>query len=140
MMNRKGFTLIELLVTIIVLSIVVGITIPVTLSVVNKAKDKELQLLIDNIASASKNMAMECNTNDTLDICSKMNSLTGISLEELAINGFLSYDRDKDNNVVIINPKSNSNVASCKINVRNDGSYSNVSCFFIPTQIIEGRT
>lgn len=133
-MNRKGFTLIELLVTIIVLSVVVGITIPVTLSVINNAKEKEFKLLLDNIKSAALNLSMECNSDDSLELCSYIDDTTGITLRDLALNGFLSYESGSGNRISVINPKTNENVSNCKIKVNSDGTYNNVNCSFISNE------
>lgn len=139
-MNNKGFTLVELLATIIVLSIVIGITIPITINSLNKAKEREEKLLIANIRSSVVNLNVECNSGSSLDICS--NRKRGITLSDLALSGFLTFEKNSNSrDPQIINPRTNNNISFCKIKVTDDNEFCNLTsddaCRFVDDCVIE---
>ncbi len=129
-MNKKGFTLIELLATIIVLAIVVGITIPVTINGVNKAKKKQEDILISNIKSAVTNYNIECSYKH-YDYCpgglGHSFANKEITLKELAIYGFLSFEETDDNGDPIIKNPYNSVNSSVNCNYMSDDECNDVS-------------
>ncbi len=53
-MYKKGFTLIELMAVIAIISLITIISIPVIKNIVSSQKQKEYNVLVDNIKSAAK--------------------------------------------------------------------------------------
>lgn len=114
--NNKGFTLIELLVTIIVLAIVLSISGYTVFNIFNKSKEKNYNILINDIKSASEMYYQECHYMD-FDNCEKKDSYT-IKLSELLKYGFLSSS-DNDN-YTLINPMNNKDISECEITIKID--------------------
>lgn len=124
-MNRKGFTLIELLAVIIVIALIATIVTPSVIEYVNSAKNTSYNLLIKSIVSASKTYYEECEYGDLSDrskygsyACKINGSTITTTLGALANTGMLSVnDVDSDNKKIVINPKDNTDISSCKVTI-----------------------
>jgi prepilin-type N-terminal cleavage/methylation domain-containing protein len=124
--NNKGFTLVELIATIVILAIVMGIGATSIISILNKTREKDYKLLIDNVRSAVELCYQEClygNTNLSCPDLDIRDSYYHITLGDLVKNGYLkgnNTDKGESNNIkddkfTIVNPKDNQNISSCKI-------------------------
>ena len=108
-MDNKGFTLVELLAIIVLLSIVMGIAGYSVIHIVEKSKDKDYQLLIENINNAVELYYQECKFVNN-------NCVSQLTLGELVQLGFLKGNETKsDNSYTIVNPYDNENISNCII-------------------------
>ena len=128
-LNNNGFTLIELLVTIVILSLILSIAGYSVVAIIKSSKEKNYELLIEDIKSAAEMYYQECyylNSDKTVeDIedgevgCVRQDSYE-ITLRELLEYGFLSSS--VNNEFSIISPKDDKEISNCKIKItRNDG-------------------
>lgn len=126
-MNRKGFTLIELLAVVVLIALISVLIVPNVLDTMNKSKQKSYDILIKNIVTASWNYYFECENGDLSkdkygDSACKIKDGNDIeiTLGDLVNSGMLSVaDVDKNGNMVVLNPKKNSNtdMSNCKIKI-----------------------
>lgn len=111
--DNKGFTLVELIATIVLLSLVMGIGAFAITKIINNAKEKDYQLLIENINNAVELYYQECKFVDD-------NCQTPITLGFLVNNGYLKGNSkitegtDKDK-MTIVNPNNDKNISDCWI-------------------------
>ena len=119
-LNRDGFTLIELLAVLMLLAIIMGIGSYSIIGIMNKSREKDYELLIENIYSAVEDYYIECKYDNGSNIsCPVLDSgKYEIELKNLVINGYLkSNATDGSNNLV--NPKvvsnDENNISDCKI-------------------------
>ena len=128
-LNNNGFTLIELLVTIVILSLILSIAGYSVVAIIKSSKEKNYELLIEDIKSAAEMYYQECyylNSDKTVeDIedgevgCVRQDSYE-ITLRVLLEYGFLSSS--VNNEFSIISPKDDKEISNCKIKItRNDG-------------------
>lgn len=117
-MNNKGFTLVELLGTIVILSLLVGISSYSIITVLNNAKKKNYELLIDEIKKASETYYQECVYGN------RCQYTEDISLKYLVSNGYLSSNNE-DNGLT--NPITKKDISSCTITVKYDESKGKVT-------------
>ena len=128
-LNNNGFTLIELLITIVILSLVLSIAGYSVVAIIKSSKEKNYELLIEDIKSAAEMYYQECyylNSDKTVeDIedgevgCVRQDSYE-ITLRVLLEYGFLSSS--VNNEFSIISPKDDKEISNCKIKItRNDG-------------------
>lgn len=116
-MNNKGFTLIELIATILVLALVMSIASYSIINVIRSAKQKNYDLLIEQIKDASEVYFQECKyANNSGISCNSIDNGYTITLGELVTYGYLKGN-DPDNNNSLINPLNNNNIGSCKISI-----------------------
>lgn len=128
-MNKKGFTLVELLAIIVVIALISVLISPSIINLFGTSKDKTYEILINNIQKAAENYFQECEYGDLssarygtkacrIDKINDNKSKTEISLETLATFGMLKVTSvDEEQNKVIINPKNNENINSCRIRI-----------------------
>ena len=128
-LNNNGFTLIELLVTIVILSLVLSLAGYSVVAIIKSSKEKNYELLIEDIKSAAEMYYQECyylNSDKTVeDIedgevgCVRQDSYE-ITLRVLLEYGFLSSS--VNNEFSIISPKDDKEISNCKIKItRNNG-------------------
>lgn len=108
-MNNKGFTLVELLGTVVILAVLVGISSYSIIKVLNNTKEKNYELLVEEIKKASEIYYQECYYGNS---CSYTEE---IKLKDLVNNGYLSSN-DKDN--ILIDPITKENISECSIIVK----------------------
>ena len=95
-MKNKGFTLIELLATLIILALITSVVTIVTLNTMQKAKEKERDILVANIIDGATAMALECvnTTPKELPICGNINKRKIIPLGDLVKYGYIQGDEN----------------------------------------------
>lgn len=113
MKNNKGFTLVELIATILVLGIVASIGGIAITKTISSSKQKNYDLLINNIVHASELYYQECKYMNT---SSMMCSGENIFISHLVEYGFLKSNSENNDNIVK-NPKTNEDISNCKINI-----------------------
>ena len=123
-MNNKGFTLVELLATILVLALVMSIGTFSVLAILKNAKEKNYNLLLNNIKDASELYYQECkyaNSNNSGITC----NLTKTKLGDLVKYGYLKGNstvkvsnniKEKDK-YTLVNPINDQNIENCYISV-----------------------
>lgn len=127
--NNKGFTLIELIATIVILALVMGISTYSISAIINNSKEKNYELLINNIKDAAENYYQECKySNNTGIVCSRDDEGKLITkLESLVTYGYLkSNDTDSSSSQKIVNPKDNVDITNCQIKITYSGGNINV--------------
>lgn len=118
--NNKGFTLIELIATIVILALVMGISTYSISAIIKNSKEKNYELLINNIKDAAENYYQECKySNNTGIVCSRDDEGKLITkLESLVTYGYLkSNDTDSSSSQKIVNPKDNKDITNCQIQI-----------------------
>ena len=127
-MNRKGFTLIELLATIIILSIVMGIGAYSIIGIMNNSKEKNYELLIDNIKSGVETYYQECAYGDITETetgvkCNVVGTNTyQITLGDLVTYGYIKGNGEGSNALMtLVNPKDDKNINDCTVRVAFSG-------------------
>lgn len=127
--NNKGFTLIELIATIVILALVMGISTYSISAIIKNSKEKNYELLINNIKDAAENYYQECKySNNTGITCSRDDEGNLITkLESLVTYGYLkSNDTDSSSSQKIVNPKDNVDITNCQIKITYSGGNINV--------------
>ena len=107
-MNNKGFTLVELLVTIVLLAIIMGIGAFSITAIMDSSKEKNYQLLIKEIKSSLELYHQECMfvNND----CS-----SEVKLGFLVDNGYLKGNGGTEDNLGLVNTKTNDDIRDCLV-------------------------
>ena len=129
-MKNKGFTLIELLATLIILALITSVVTIVTLNTMQKAKEKERDILVANIIDGATAMALECvnTTPKELPICGNINKRKIIPLGDLVKYGYIQGDE----NGKIYNPAASKeeykDVTDCEFYIE---TIKNVAEFYI---------
>lgn len=129
-MKNKGFTLIELLATLIILALITSVVTAVTLNTMQKAKEKERDILVANIIDGATAMALECvnTTPKELPICGNINKNNKIPLGDLVKYGYIQGDE----NGKIYNPAASKeeykDVTDCEFYIE---TIKNVAEFYI---------
>ena len=122
-MNNKGFTLVELIATIVILALVMSIGAISVTSIIKSAKEKNYNILIDNVKSATEIYYQECryvNNYDNSPIdCSIVDDGYVITLGKLVQYGYLK----SDDNSTIINPLNEEDITDCEIKIVYDNGY-----------------
>ena len=123
--NNLGFTLVELIATIVILALVMGISTYSISAIINNAKEKNYQLLINNIKDAAETYYQECKfneyTNDIVNFCIFDDKDLITTLGELVMYGYLkSNDPDSSSSQRIFNPKDDEDITNCQIKITNN--------------------
>lgn len=127
--NNKGFTLIELIATIVILALVMGISTYSISAIIKNSKEKNYELLINNIKDAAENYYQECKySNNTGITCSTDDEGKLITtLKALVKYGYLkSNDTESSSSQMLINPKDNVDIINCQIKITYSGGNINV--------------
>lgn len=119
--NSKGFTLVELIATIVLLAIIMGIGATSITAVINKSKEKDYQLLINEIKNAVELYYQECRYTNAVRIeCPEPvdiimgNDSYEIKLEELVKYGFIKANaKNDDGENILVNPIDKENIGDC---------------------------
>lgn len=114
--NNLGFTLIELIATIVILTLVMGISTYSISAIIKNSKEKNYELLINNIKDAAETYYQECKySNNTGITCSSDGTTT---LGQLVTYGYLkSNDSESSSSQKIVNPKDNKDITNCQIQI-----------------------
>lgn len=105
-MNKKGFTLPELLGVIVVLSVIIGIAGMSVLSIMNKAVNKALEEMKDNLKDAALTCYLDtkdtdkCNTPEKLKASNYFEDDKGYCLDK---NITISFDSNNDDYTASVN-------------------------------------
>ena len=106
-MNKKGFTLIELLAVLVVVGLVTALTIPSVAKLIDGSKQREYELLQDNVLEAAKTYTLEYS--DKISWTNNGDvSNSNVGALELAKTGILKTEDGK-----VINPVNNQDITSC---------------------------
>ncbi len=106
-MNKKGFTLIELLAVLVVVGLVTALTIPSVVKLIDGSKQREYEILQDNVLEAAKTYALEYS--DKISWTNNGDvSNSNVGALELAKTGILKTEDGK-----VINPVNNQDITSC---------------------------
>lgn len=129
-MKNKGFTLIELLATLIILTLITSVVTVVIMNTMQKAKEKERDILVANIIDGATAMALECvnTTPKELPICGNINKRKIIPLGDLVKYGYIQGNE----NGKIYNPAASKeeykDVTDCEFYIE---TIKNVAEFYI---------
>lgn len=144
--NNKGFTLIELITTVVILSLIIGVTGYSISKVLVSTKEKETELLKQNIESAAETYYQECTYMSTSDIKCETEKIEllqekevlSVTLLNLVNYGFLtsndtqknsdSTSLENNDSTKIIHPETNDDISNCKIAI--DYNSNEVKVFF----------
>lgn len=111
-LDEKGFTLVELLAVFVLLAIIMGLGSYSIIGIINNSKQKDYDLLINNIKSAVEEHYIECKYDkpniDGFD-CSNE-----IYLSRLVEYGYLKAN-SADNSNKLVNPKDDKDISDCRI-------------------------
>ena len=127
--DRRGFTLVELIATLVVLALVMSIGSYTIVNLINKSKDENYKILIENINSAANLYYQECRYGDNIVTCNgsydsenDIYTLSDVSLGMLVTNGFLKGNGEGDSKLTtLVNPNDNQEISGCEIKI----TYSN---------------
>lgn len=141
--NNKGFTLIEILAVISIIALLTVVAGPSVLGIINTAKNKTQQVLIDNVKIAGQQLFDELeNTNSELynystkegklgdtitieterDDNEKTRKIIRVNYQTLVSNGFLAGTNNEDidtnpNKKIILDTKSKVDMGLCEIKI-----------------------
>lgn len=120
-MNNKGFTLVELIAIVVLLALVMGIGAISVTKIINNAKEKDYQLLVENIKSAVELYYQECKySNDMIIDCPEANNFMGNDSYTIALNDLVKYGYLKTNGTnsdgdgILVNPIDNKYIGDCQ--------------------------
>ena len=114
--NNLGFTLIELIATIVILTLVMGISTYSISAIIKNSKEKNYELLINNIKDAAETYYQECKYSNNTGITCSNDSIT--TLGQLVTYGYLkSNDSESSSSQKIVNPKDNKDITNCQIQI-----------------------
>ena len=119
--QNKGFTLVELMTTIVLLAIVMSIAGYSIIAIVNNAKERDYQLLIENINNAVEVNYQECkySSNDKIKCPEITDGYYNIKLGDLVKYGYLKGNsNDSNNKLTLVNPDNNVNISDCSISYK----------------------
>ena len=100
-------------------------------AIINNAKEKNYELLINNIKDAAETYYQECKyneyTNDIDNFCIFDDKNLITTLGELVMYGYLkSNDTDSSSSQKIVNPKDDKDITDCQIKITNNNGNINI--------------
>ena len=100
-MNRKGFTLVELLATLVILGLIVSIGSVAITKTIKNSREKNYNILIENIKSAVSVYYQECEfaPSDNIDCTNP------VKISTLIDGGFISPNYDNGSYKYVIDPR-----------------------------------
>jgi len=109
-LNRKGFTLIELLAVIIILAIIMGFGSYVVTGIINKSKEKDYELLVNNIKDATEQHYIECEYNEG-------DSSLGCDSQYITLGKLVEYGYLKSNSKskILVDPRNDTSIKDCYV-------------------------
>ena len=130
-MNKKGFTLIELLATLVILGLVMGIASYSIISIINNAKKKNYELLVNNIKGGAEVFYQECrfsmdtvvsmvggNTTLANNLCKKSGNSYTVTIGDLVKYGYVKGNKsNNDGTSSIVNTNTDEDISACVIKV-----------------------
>ena len=130
-MNKRGFSLIELLATLVILGTVMGIATYSIISILNNSKEKNYNLLLDNIRGGAEVYYQECKYSketilsmfDNVDaqaksFCSNYQLPFTITLGKLVEYGYITgNEKDATGASKLINTKTSADISQCEIKI-----------------------
>ena len=122
-LNKKGFTLVELIATIVVLSIVVSIGSYSITNIIKNAKEKDYNLLINNIKDAAETYYQECKYSDNTGNNTGIDCNIDPTLKDLITYGYLKGNGTDDKKMNITNPKDDNDISDCKISINYENNH-----------------
>ena len=126
-LDNRGFTLVELIATLLILALVMGIGSYTITGVLKRAKEKDYNLLIDNIKDSLELYYQECKYASNLGITCNINANSFTTTLGTLVNyGFLKGNStDSSENSVLVNPNDNRDISECEVKYTyNSGSIS----------------
>jgi len=121
-MNNKGFTLVELIAIIVLLALVMSIGAISVTTVIKKAKEKDYELLVENIKGAVEMYYQERTYSKTDVVACPSADASGwinIELGDLVEYGFIKGNAAaSDGSLILTNTDDGRDLASCKIKYR----------------------
>lgn len=121
-LGNKGFSLVELLATIIILSLVVGIAGYSVTTIMKKSKEKDYQILVNEIKDAIELYYQECKYSSGIGIsCPESVDFMGndsysITLNVLVEYGYLKANgTDSNGDSILVNPIDKEYIGDCSL-------------------------
>lgn len=125
-LGNKGFTLVELIATIVVLALVMGIGSYSITAVIKKAREKDYDLLIENVKSAAETYYQECRyaSSDAVN-CPAVTKYNGYDSYQVTLGNLVEYGFLEGNSTIkdgsnkdkqtLVNPNDKVNISNCDI-------------------------
>lgn len=116
--NNKGFTLVELIATIVLLSIILSVGSYLITSIMKKSKEKDYEILINNINDAAETYYQECKHSGSSGPITC--NLSSVALGDLVEYGYLNNNGVDENKNKLVNPTNNQDIGYCQISITYD--------------------
>jgi len=132
-LNSRGFTLVEILAVVVIIGVIGLIAVPSVLETINTGTQASYDVLVEDIAIASKQLYEEIDYFDnklyhyrkssgkTDNYVTIENNVITVRLQTLVSNGLLTginnpdKSGDNKNNKIITNPKTKKDIGDCQI-------------------------
>ena len=116
--NNKGFTLVELIATIVLLSVILTVGSYSIKGIMEKSKEQDYEILVNNINDAAETYYQECNHSGSSDLITC--SLSSVALNDLVTYGYLNNNGVDENKNKLVNPINNQDIGYCQISITYD--------------------
>lgn len=137
-MNKKGFTLVEVLVVLVLISLITVIVVPNVQKIAKESKVKlcnsKLELVEEAISLWTQDN-YKCYTNNNcseLTNCTSENNTTECrtTFGTLANKGIINYDKQENNEKIVINPLNNESINTETITIKYNSNNKSVEVTF----------